>query len=164
MPSGGAWTQVPSKPPQPLATPRVNASGIAAETNQQVACRVAQWSGVAQNLADLFECDSGRAIENVTAGRRFVFNVGRVRFANGKVSSSTLLQPTAVKLRSQSMDGPSKGDNFMLNLISQVHSRMYTISCQFPASRASSLKEGKSVEVFGKLIGFSNDNINLDCS
>lgn len=138
--------------------------GSRPETKEEIACRFAVWTGVTENLPDLFDCDTPRAIANLSEGRQFKIVVGKISFANGKLVVTTRQNPSRADYLVDRMNDKSK-ENFWDNWNARTSmGAWYTITCIFPPSAGTRLKEGATVQVFGKLESYANSRPVLNCS
>lgn len=128
------------------------------------ACASADWTGVVKNVADLFECDTTRAIGSLSSGRVIVFNVGNVSFRGGKFIADMTAVPTYAQTAQKNN---SKSGNFSWNnWFDTVHgySSPYMISCTFSVEKGSTLKPGASMQVRANLVNYSERRASLNCS
>lgn len=132
------------------------------DTAKEISCNAANWEGVVNNVADLFECDSLRAIQALSDGRRIRAYVAETQFSNGSLRFIWYPKPTYVSEFQRRLDQKGSSWDDWLNMTQNYTS--YTVACALGTEHISRLREGNYVEVEAKLVNLSGESISLQCT
>lgn len=145
------------------ASSSVNAQAVdQVDEKTAISCNAAAWEGLVENIADLFECDSIRAMQSLAEGRRISFYVSAPKFSQGAFSASMRANPTYRSVFHQRSQSRTSSIDDWLNVTQNQKS--YTVRCSFPTDQIGRLKEGITVEVEATLDTYSGNTILLACS
>jgi hypothetical protein len=127
-------------------------------------CTGADWAGTVRNIADLFECDTARAIETLSSGRTVQFQVGSVAYADSKYIAKMSAIPSYAQAAAAA--NSRKGNFSWANYFDTVsgYGSPYTVVCIFGSGRGASLTQGAVITVRAKLNTYSNRTATLTCS
>ena len=155
-------TQTPRSFSSNTTSPNVTSTNPQQDVNR--ACSTADWSGVVKNIADLFECDTARAIETLSAGRKINFKVMNLAFSDNTYIAS-MNEVTSYSQAAQ--EANNKKGNFSWNNYFdtiQGYGSPYIVKCIIKLNNGSSLKEGSVMQVNAKLLNYAERTVTLTCS
>lgn len=145
------------------AMPSGRQQAVRQESGDSRACGSADWTGIVRNVADLFDCDTTRAIQSLSSGRVITFGIGSVSFHDGKfVAQMTEIPTYAQDAHNENMKPGAFSWNNWMDTVHNVSSP-YHITCIFPSEAGSYLKKGSSLQVRASLVNYSNRSATLNC-
>lgn len=134
------------------------------DSAREISCSAAEWEGTVTNLADLFECDSIKAIQNMSGGRTILFEVGDLVFSNSKFRSKMRVSPTWRSVRWKQIEAIKNGmDQFYEAKTFNQKSVRYTINCVFSPDAIDGAKVGDKISIEARLTDFQDKNMVLEC-
>lgn len=141
-----------------------NTQSQSSESTGPNSCATADWTGTVRNVADLFDCDTTRAIQSLSAGRRVTFKVVRVSFNDSKFHVSMDVVPSYAEAAqtANSKKGSFSWNNYFDAI--QGYGSPYTVSCTFTPDKGTSLTKGAVMEVNAKLLNYANRTLTMECS
>jgi hypothetical protein len=121
-------------------------------------CQFAQWSGVIDNVGDLFLCDEARAIEYLAGGVQLRFRAARISFAGGKYVATMSSASSDVKRSNERMQRNFNWNDWM-NVTQNIAPT--TVVCRFSGP---AIRSGEERIVSAKLENYTSKNVVLNCS
>lgn len=122
-------------------------------------CQFARWSGVIENVGDMFLCDEARAIEFFASGAQVLFRPSSIAFNGGKYVATMRVTASDVRRSNERMQRDFNWNDF-LNVTQNIASPT-TVVCQF--SRPA-IRSGEQRVVTATLESYNRGRVVLNCS
>jgi hypothetical protein len=122
-------------------------------------CQFARWSGVIENVGDMFLCDEARAIEFFAAGAQVLFRPSNISFNGGKYIATMRVTASDVQRSNERMQRNFNWNDWM-NVTQNIASPT-TIICRFSSSV---MRSGEQRVVNATLESYSKGQVIFNCS
>lgn len=122
-------------------------------------CQFARWSGVIDNVGDMFLCDEARAIDFFARGAQVRFKPSSIAFNNGKYIATMRMTASDVQRSNERMQRNFNWGDWM-NVTQNIASPT-TIICRFAGP---TIRSGEQRVVSATLESYSKGQVVLNCS
>ncbi|MFO6430255.1 M23 family metallopeptidase [Erythrobacter sp. W302b] len=122
-------------------------------------CQFARWSGVIENVGDMFLCDEARAIEFFAAGAQVLFKPSSISFNGGRYVATMKVTASDVRRSNERMQRDFNWGDWM-NVTQNIASPT-TIVCRFSSP---AIRSGEQRVVRATLESYSRGQVILNCS